>query len=60
LGEPLATVHHAFSGLLKDGRAGRASHGTAQLPSSHPYHLTKKGIAAVPSTTGSGPSPRPL
>ena len=45
LGEPLATVHRALSGLLKDGAAGRVSHGTAILPSSHRYYLTKKGIA---------------
>ena len=44
LGEPLATVHRALSALLKDGLAGRVSHGTAQLPSSHRYYLTKKGI----------------
>ena len=47
LGEPLATVHRALSGLLKDGLAGRVSHGTAHLPSSHRYHLTKKGISAA-------------
>ncbi len=45
LGEPLATVHRALSGLLNDGLAQRVSHGTAQLPSSHRYYLTKKGIA---------------
>ena len=45
LGEPLATVHRALTALLKDGLAGRVSHGTANLPSSHRYHLTKKGIA---------------
>ena len=45
LGEPLATVHRALAGLLKDGLAGRVSHGTAQLPSSHRYYLTRKGIA---------------
>ena len=45
LGEPLATVHRALTGLLNDGLAQRVSHGTAQLPSSHRYYLTKKGIA---------------
>lgn len=45
LGEPLATVHRALTRLLKDGAAGRVSHGTACLPSSHRYYLTKKGIA---------------
>ena len=32
LGEPLATVHRAMTGLLKDGLAKQVSHGTAQLP----------------------------
>ena len=45
LGEPPATVHRALTALLKDGLAQRVSHGTAQLPSSHRYYLTKKGIA---------------
>ena len=34
LGEPLATVHRALSGLLNNRIAGRVSHGTGQLPSS--------------------------
>ena len=34
LGEPHATVHRALTGLLADGIVGRATHGTAQLPSS--------------------------
>ena len=37
LGEPLATVHRALTGLLKDGLAHRGSHGTAHLSSSHRY-----------------------
>ena len=45
LGEPLATVHRALSALLKDGLAGRVSHGTAHLPSSHRHYLTKQGIS---------------
>ena len=45
LGEPLATVHRALTALLKDGLAGRVSHGTAHLPSGHRYYLTKMGIA---------------
>ena len=45
LGEPLATVHRALSALLNDGMAGRVSHGTAHLPSSYRYYLTKKAIA---------------
>ena len=45
LGEPLATAHRAMTALMKNGAAGRVSHGTAHLPSSHRYYLTKKGIA---------------
>ena len=45
LGEPLATVHRALSGLLNDGLAQRVSHGTAHLPSSHRYYLTRRGTA---------------
>ena len=52
LGEPLATVHRALSGLLKDGAAGRVSHGTAHLPSSHRYYLTGKGIAEAADVLG--------
>ena len=52
LGEPLATVHRALSGLLKDGLAQRVSHGTAQLTSSHRYYLTKKGIAETADALG--------
>ncbi len=47
LGEPLATVHRALTSLLKDGLAGRVSHSTAYLPSSHRYYLTGKGISAA-------------
>ena len=52
LGEPLATVHRALSDLLQDGLAQRISHGTAQLPSSHRYHLTRKGIADAADALG--------
>ena len=52
LGEPLATVHRALSAMLKDGLAQRVSHGTAQLPSSHRYYLTKKGIAHAADALG--------
>jgi len=52
LGEPLATVHRALSGLLQDGLAGRVSHGTAHLPSSHRYHLTRKGIGEAANVLG--------
>ena len=52
LGEPLATAHRALTGLLQDGLAQRVSHGTAHLPSSHRYHLTKKGIAQAADVLG--------
>jgi len=52
LGEPMATVHRALTALLKDGLAGRVSHGTAHLPSSHRYHLTSKGIAEAADALG--------
>ncbi|MYE41848.1 MAG: hypothetical protein F4X27_16730, partial [Chloroflexi bacterium] len=52
LGEPLATVHRALSALLKGGLAGRVSHGTAHLPSSHRYYLTKQGIAEAADVLG--------
>ena len=44
LGEPHATVHRTLAGLLAEGIVGRASHGTAHLPSSQRYHLTTQGI----------------
>ncbi len=52
LGEPLATVHRALSGFLKDDLTQRVSHGTAHLPSSHRYYLTKKGIAEAAAALG--------
>ena len=44
LGEPHATVHRALTDLLGEGIIGRASHGTAHLPSSQRYHLTAQGV----------------
>ena len=52
LGEPLATVHRALTNLLADSLAQRVSHGTAQLPSSHRYHLRRKGIGAASDALG--------
>jgi len=52
LGEPLATVHRSLTNLLADSLAGRVSHGTAQLPSSHRYYLTRKGIAEAANVLG--------
>ena len=52
LGQPPATVHRALTGLLDDGSAGRVSHGTACLPSSHRYYLTRNGISAAAGALG--------
>ena len=52
MGEPLATVHRALTGLLDNGLAGRVSHGTAHLPSSHRHYLTVKGISAASDALG--------
>ena len=52
LGEPLATVHRALTALLKEGLAQRVSHGTSHLPSSHRYHLTRKGISVASEALG--------
>ncbi len=45
LGVAHATVHRALTDLLAEGIVGRVSHGTAHLPSSHRYYLTREGIA---------------
>ncbi len=52
LGEPHATVHRVLAGLLADGIAGRVSHGTAHLPSSHRYYLTASGIGDAAGILG--------
>ena len=52
LGEAHATVHRALTGLLADGIVGRASHGTAYLPSSQRYHLTANGIGEAARVLG--------
>ena len=44
LGKPHATIHRGLTSLLAEGIVGRASHGTAHLPSSQRYHLTAQGI----------------
>ena len=54
LGEPHATVHRALTGLLSNGIAGRVSHGTAHLPSSHRYYLTASGIKQAAEFLGFG------
>ncbi len=52
LGEPHTTVHRRLTCLLADGIAGRASHGTAYLPSSKRYFLTAKGIGEATAALG--------
>ena len=52
LGQAPAAVHRALTGLLNDGNAGRVSHGTACLPSSHRYYLTRNGISAAADALG--------
>ena len=52
LGEPLATVHRALTGLLSDGIVGRVSHGTAHLPSSRRYYLTAQGVGEAAGVLG--------
>ena len=52
LGEPHTTVHRALTGLLADDIVGRASHGSAHLPSSQRYHLTAQGIREATEVLG--------
>ena len=52
LGEPHGMVHRGLSGLLGNGLAQRVCHGTAHLPSSQRYHLTRKGISAASDALG--------
>ena len=52
LGEPHATVHRCLADLLAEGIVGRASHGTAHLPSSQRYHLTANGIGETARALG--------
>ena len=54
LGEPHTTVHRDLTDLLAEGIVGRASHGTAYLPSSQRYHLTTSGIGEAGRALGFG------
>ena len=56
LGEPHATVHRTLADLLAEGIVGRASHGTAHLPSSQRYYLTAQGVGEAAWTLGFGTS----
>ena len=52
LGEAYATVHRALSGLLADGIAARANHGTVHLPTSGRWFLTAAGVAEAADQMG--------
>ena len=52
LGEPHATVHRTQADLLAESIVGRASHGTAHLPSRQRYHLTAQGIRTAAKSLG--------
>ena len=52
LGESHATVHRKLISLLSEGIMGRASHGTAHLPSSRRYYLTARGIDEAAEVLG--------
>ena len=52
LGEPHATVHRTLDDLLAEGFVGRASNGTAHLPSSQRYQLTAQGVGETAWTLG--------
>ena len=51
-GEAHVAIHRGLAGLLDDGIVGRVSHGTAHLPSSRRYYLTRKGVGEAASTLG--------
>ena len=52
LGESHTTVHRTLSSLLTEDFVGRASHGTAHLPSSQRYFLTTQGIREATELLG--------
>ena len=52
LGEPHTTIHRRLTYLLADGITGRASHGTAFLPSSQRYYLTAGGVREAAGLLG--------
>ena len=51
-GEAHVVIHRGLAGLLSDGIVGRVSHGTAHLPSSRRYYLTRKGVAEAAGILG--------
>ena len=52
LGEAHAIVHRHLTDLLAEGIAGRVSHDTVHLPSSHRYYLTTQGIREAAEVLG--------
>ena len=52
LGAAHVAIHRDLASLLSDGIAGRVSHGTAHLPSSRRYYLTRKGIREASGVLG--------
>ena len=51
-GEAHVAMHRGLACLLAQGIAGRVSHGTAHLPPSRRYYLTRKGIAEAADALG--------
>ena len=51
-GEAHVAIHRGRAALLDEGIAGRVSHGTAHLPSSRRYHLTRKGVGEAAGIIG--------
>ena len=51
-GEAHVAIHRGLAGLLSDGIAGRASHGTPHLASSNRYYLTRKGVREAADVLG--------
>ncbi len=51
-GEAHVAIHRGLAGLLDDGIVERVSHGTAHLPSSRRYYLTKKGVGEAAGILG--------
>ena len=52
LGEAHVAIHRGLADLLSDGIVGRVSHGTAHLPSSRRYYLTRKGVGEAADILG--------
>jgi len=52
LGEAHVAIHRGLAALLEDGIVGRVSHGTAHLPSSRRYYLTRKGVGEAADLLG--------